>query len=413
MSFTNIKPLSAAIDVAPKDGGGVASGNSGINNSLSSSDSFRDAYDKSVNNLKNEDTAVDTTGNILPEEEKTQPMALVLNSARELSGRADLAGVITITQSDQADDASADVSQLAENATEFMFSSSQLMAGSDNAGGVNDQGRIESGKLTGLLTLISQSKPVQLDPAAAEPIMPGELGRGLTATINASLKNPDGQVIRSGAADVMGSMQAGLMSGELFSRETSGPQSMAEVNLFKVDNKSVLQDIAGAAPEPPSVGGTVSGHGVDSQLAARIETLKINVPIAHPEWGQGLVNSIKWMIGSNIRSAEIHLEPANLGPLDVKISVENNHTVVTFMTAHMQVRDALEGSSQRLRDALDDNGSLQVNFNMSRDGQAEQRGDNPQREIAAPAVRSAGEEDVISITSFSDHNNGVLLDIFA
>ncbi|MEJ2426604.1 MAG: flagellar hook-length control protein FliK, partial [Candidatus Thiodiazotropha sp.] len=52
-------------------------------------------------------------------------------------------------------------------------------------------------------------------------------------------------------------------------------------------------------------------------------TLPLNLPVGQPGWDQGLGQRVQWMVNQNIQQAEIKLTPPNLGPLEIKISVQH------------------------------------------------------------------------------------------
>ena len=49
-----------------------------------------------------------------------------------------------------------------------------------------------------------------------------------------------------------------------------------------------------------------------------------------------------WMSSQNLKSAEIQLDPAELGRLDVRIHMTADQTQVTFASPNAGVRDALK-----------------------------------------------------------------------
>lgn len=74
------------------------------------------------------------------------------------------------------------------------------------------------------------------------------------------------------------------------------------------------------------------------------------------EWGDEIGQKIVWLTGNAIQAAEIHLNPAELGPIDVKISVQNETAAVTFNAHNASVREMLESNVVRLREMMESNG---------------------------------------------------------
>ncbi|WP_407315865.1 flagellar hook-length control protein FliK [Pseudomonas sp. nanlin1] len=83
-------------------------------------------------------------------------------------------------------------------------------------------------------------------------------------------------------------------------------------------------------------------------------------------WTEGLVNRVMYLSSQNLKSAEIQLSPAELGRLDVRVNMTpDQQTQVTFMSAHVGVREALESQQGRLRDMFAEQGMGQLDVNVS------------------------------------------------
>ncbi|MFT7458580.1 MAG: flagellar hook-length control protein FliK [Planctomycetota bacterium] len=84
--------------------------------------------------------------------------------------------------------------------------------------------------------------------------------------------------------------------------------------------------------------------------------LSIDAPVQQPKWGEHLAGRIAWMTMNNQQSAQINLNPAELGPIEVKVSLHNDQASVNFYAHNSTVRDAIEEAFPRLRDMLNENG---------------------------------------------------------
>jgi flagellar hook-length control protein FliK len=82
----------------------------------------------------------------------------------------------------------------------------------------------------------------------------------------------------------------------------------------------------------------------------------LSTPVNSQQWNEELSQKIVWFSGRNIQAAEMHLNPAELGPIDVKIHVQNDVTSVTFNVNNASVRDLLESNVVRLREMMEANG---------------------------------------------------------
>jgi len=107
---------------------------------------------------------------------------------------------------------------------------------------------------------------------------------------------------------------------------------------------------------------------VKPATAATTASPLLNQPLAMNQsgWTEGVVNRVMYLSSQNLKQADIQLEPAELGRLDIRVNMAaDQQTQVTFMSAHVGVRDALEGQMARLRDSFAQQGMGQVDVNVS------------------------------------------------
>jgi flagellar hook-length control protein FliK len=94
----------------------------------------------------------------------------------------------------------------------------------------------------------------------------------------------------------------------------------------------------------------------------------VNQPIAMHQsgWTEEIVNRVMYLSSANLKAADIQLQPAELGRLDIRVNmIPDQQTQVTFMSAHPSVREALDGQMHRLRDMFNQQGMGQVDVNVS------------------------------------------------
>lgn len=96
--------------------------------------------------------------------------------------------------------------------------------------------------------------------------------------------------------------------------------------------------------------------------------LPVNQPIAMHQsgWTEEVVNRVMYLSSANLKAADIQLQPAELGRLDIRVNmVPDQQTQVTFMSAHPSVREALDSQMHRLRDMFNQQGMGQVDVNVA------------------------------------------------
>jgi len=118
------------------------------------------------------------------------------------------------------------------------------------------------------------------------------------------------------------------------------------------DGAAALQ--ANASQLPPTVSATMTDG-----LA------KIDAGINTPEFSQALADRVSWMAGNNLNGATLQVNPPQLGPIELRVSVENGHAQV-WLSAHSPATlDALQSSTPKLREMLSSQGFVQVSVDVS------------------------------------------------
>lgn len=133
-------------------------------------------------------------------------------------------------------------------------------------------------------------------------------------------------------------------------------------------------------------------------------------------WDRAVGQKVVWMVGSAIQSAELSLNPPDLGPLQVVLSVSNDQASASFSAAQPEVREALESAMPRLKQMLNDAGVQLSGFSVSAESQSRQQyqpqqsGRNPgSAGITAPTEASA----VTTATAVSRQESLGMVDTFA
>ena len=110
-----------------------------------------------------------------------------------------------------------------------------------------------------------------------------------------------------------------------------------------------------------------------SNSSALASSSVINTPLGANGWGQELSSRVQWLVTQGIQAAALHINPPHLGPVEVRIVMDQNQASISFSAPHMMTREALEASIPRLRDMLSDNGLSLVNVNVSSNSFSDQR----------------------------------------
>jgi flagellar hook-length control protein FliK len=90
--------------------------------------------------------------------------------------------------------------------------------------------------------------------------------------------------------------------------------------------------------------------------AAQQSTDLIGTSVRDRGWGEQVGERVVMMAANQLKQADIRLTPAELGPLRVRVSVDDGNAHVTFHAQHAVTREALEQALPRLREMLAENG---------------------------------------------------------
>ncbi|OAI93160.1 flagellar hook-length control protein FliK [Pseudomonas putida] len=109
-------------------------------------------------------------------------------------------------------------------------------------------------------------------------------------------------------------------------------------------------------------------QAVTPKTANTVAPAPLHQPLAMNQggWTEGLVNRVMYLSSQNLKSADIQLEPRELGRLDIKVNMAvDQPTQITFASGHAGVRDALEGQVHRLRELFSQQGMAQPDVNVA------------------------------------------------
>jgi flagellar hook-length control protein FliK len=118
--------------------------------------------------------------------------------------------------------------------------------------------------------------------------------------------------------------------------------------------------------------------------------MTINTPVNQRKWSDEFSQKITWLASSNNQNqtAELHLNPPKLGPLDVVIKVSGDQATAQFTSSHAAVREAVEQAMPRLREMLADSGITLGNATVSDQAPRDQgQSEHSARQIRAISFR--------------------------
>lgn len=184
-------------------------------------------------------------------------------------------------------------------------------------------------------------------------------------------------------------------------------------------NRVVLTDPAQSATDTaqaavPSMAPAVKPAALISDMPT------IAAPLGSTGWADEFSQKISWVATQQNQVAELHLNPPNLGPLDVVLKISDNQATALFTSPHGAVREAVENALPKLREILADNGIMLGNTTVSdqsprdrsMDGFMNQDSGTAAQHRSATAPESAGLLPAAAQTVSARRHNG-MVDTFA
>ncbi len=99
----------------------------------------------------------------------------------------------------------------------------------------------------------------------------------------------------------------------------------------------------------------------------------VNTPVTHDTWGDEFNQKVTWLATQHEQTAELHLNPPHLGPLDIVLNISGDQATALFTSPHAAVRDAVEQALPKLREMLADNGIMLGNATVNDQSPKEQQ----------------------------------------
>lgn len=135
----------------------------------------------------------------------------------------------------------------------------------------------------------------------------------------------------------------------------------------------------------------------ESQSSLKTYTTSVDLPVAPGGWSDKVNEKIMWLANQKIQFAEIHLNPQDLGPMEVKINVQNEQATVTFTSHNQGVRELLESNVNRLREMMNENGVDLAHVDVS--------DQSPQQQSSDEQTGGVGRQDAEGESELSGHEN--------
>jgi flagellar hook-length control protein FliK len=210
----------------------------------------------------------------------------------------------------------------------------------------------------------------------------GKEGAGKAFSDTTARSNP--ALAAAGADDKRLAADAGDKAG-IDLRAVLGAAGMAQAETQLDTAELALQQAReaeitrAAAREPVAIAGLAQAQPavMEAAQAAAAAADELSAQVGTDAWENQVGQKVVYMVGNEEQTASLTLNPPDLGPLQVVLSVSNDQASVTFSANQEEVRQALENALPRLREMMSESGialgNATVNAGMPDGRQAQEQ----------------------------------------
>nr|WP_113866704.1 flagellar hook-length control protein FliK [Brenneria salicis]NMN91173.1 flagellar hook-length control protein FliK [Brenneria salicis ATCC 15712 = DSM 30166]RBP62299.1 flagellar hook-length control protein FliK [Brenneria salicis ATCC 15712 = DSM 30166]RLM30543.1 hypothetical protein BHG07_10155 [Brenneria salicis ATCC 15712 = DSM 30166] len=207
-------------------------------------------------------------------------------------------------------------------------------------------------------------------------------GKGLNLSELAGSKRQDLTTALAGADDAAGDIEDALSqlsgaSASTSSAKVTGEKHAAQQSVTgetaddlakfsaitaQISNDSGNQESAPTASnnlQTPQVSLASNVQPTLSSAPATPQTpvnTQLNAPFGSPQWQDALGQQIMMFSRNGQQSAELRLNPQELGSIQISLKIDDNQAQIHLVSANSQVRSALEAALPHLRNAMAESG---------------------------------------------------------
>src|SRR6185437_10080312 len=267
---------------------------------------------------------------------QAQSTGAAANAANAKNGVQQESGGPSFMQALAQSQADAQTNAIAAPASQDLTGSGsdKSKADSKDAAGAPPPGSLDliAQSLAAAMAGIQQPTPVQTAASAGTAADEGDSTDGVSLTGGSSA--PALLALTKGMAD-------GLNATTDPTAAAGGPKTDTPVS------SAPAADSGNAAVSAFQAQMSISSHF--QQVSANTHA-KVSAPVGTSGFNNEIGDKITWMANQGVQSASLQVTPEHLGPVEVRISVQEGSASVTFNAVHPDARAALEQALPRLRE---------------------------------------------------------------
>ncbi|MEK7302741.1 MAG: flagellar hook-length control protein FliK, partial [Pseudomonadota bacterium] len=119
-----------------------------------------------------------------------------------------------------------------------------------------------------------------------------------------------------------------------------------------------------------------------------------------------------WMTTQQHQVAEIRLNPAHLGPVEVMLSITQDQATAQFLSPHLAVREAIEAALPRLKEMMAENGiqlgNVMVGADSFQQENKQQHAHHPEKGAVSLMGANTGTVGAVETAIMPNRHNGIV-----
>jgi flagellar hook-length control protein FliK len=157
------------------------------------------------------------------------------------------------------------------------------------------------------------------------------------------------------------------VSTDIVSANMADKFSADKLNLTQLLNSKTTASELSASKSPTEASPlqALANVPLSNVVAGAKPQLTVGIPFQQTQWSEAVAERVMWMSSKGLQEAEIHLNPADLGPIQVKVSLVADQAHVSFVVSNASVREALDQNAIRLREMFNGEGLNLVDVDVS------------------------------------------------
>lgn len=239
-------------------------------------------------------------------------------------------------------------------------------------------------ELAGLSALMAML-PHQQTPTAVTAPATGSVGiTAKSALTSATLSQNGAHALSSALTGQENAQPASAYQAQAANVDPSLPASApATPALAVAAEKQDLASVSSSSTPTATLAPIVTSHA-SAQPAATVATAPVlSQPLGTHEWQQNLSQHITLFAKQGQQTAELRLNPEDLGQVHISLKLDNDQAQLQMVSAHSHVRAALEAALPVLRTSLAENGIQLTQSSVSSESFAGQQQSSSQQQQQA------------------------------